>query len=49
MGEIFKALGLISLGMAISEVYNTRAWNRYLKGRRDEKEDEHTVRGRYHR
>lgn len=35
MGEVFKALGLIALGMAISEVYNLRAWSTYYKGRRD--------------
>ncbi len=35
MGEVLKALGLISLGMLISEVYNVRAWRTYYKGRRD--------------
>lgn len=45
MGEIIRALGLISLGMAISEVYNMRAWTRYLKGRKDERDERGT--GRY--
>ena len=35
MGEVFKALALIALGMLISELYNIRAWHTYYKGRRD--------------
>jgi hypothetical protein len=35
MGEVFKSLALIALGMAISECYNIRAWHTYYKGRRD--------------
>lgn len=33
MGEVFKALGFMSLGMLIAEIYNMRAWNRYQRGR----------------
>lgn len=33
MGEVFKALGFMSLGILIAEVYDMRAWNRYQRGR----------------
>ena len=35
MSEVWKALGLIALGMLISEAYNVRCWHTYYKGRRD--------------
>lgn len=34
MGEVFKALSFVALGMAIAEVYNLRAWHKYFDGRR---------------
>lgn len=34
MGEVWKALGFISLGMAVAEVYNMRLWRKYNDGRR---------------
>lgn len=33
MSEVWKALGFMSLGMLIAEVYNMRAWRRYREGR----------------
>ena len=34
-GEIFKVLGFISLGMAVSEFYNIAMWRKYREGLRN--------------
>lgn len=36
--EIFKVLGFIALGMAVSEFYNLAMWRKYREGLRQSKE-----------
>lgn len=33
--NLFVAVGLVLLGMLISELYNYKAWKAYMKGRCD--------------
>lgn len=35
MADVFKALGLIALGMGVAHTYNWLAWRKYYEGRNE--------------